>query len=189
MTHTSSILLVCTGNICRSPAAELLIAQALGQTAVARVRSAGTRALPGRAIAEPMAALLSDLGVPTESFRSQQLTLELIAESDLILTMDRAHRSEVVRLDPGALRRTFTLNEFARILEKGERDARGMPVGRTVGELAAWAAARRRAAGTVRGKAPDDIPDPYRSSARAYRRSLDQLRSAVDVVTDALRAA
>ena len=51
-----SILAVCTGNVCRSPAVERLLASKLGPTV--RVSSAGTHALVGHPISEPMAALL-----------------------------------------------------------------------------------------------------------------------------------
>ena len=51
-----SILAVCTGNVCRSPAVERLLASKLGPTV--SVRSAGTHALVGHPISEPMAALL-----------------------------------------------------------------------------------------------------------------------------------
>ena len=53
-----SILVVCTGNVCRSPAAERLLASKLGSTV--QVASAGTHALVGQPISEPMAALLRD---------------------------------------------------------------------------------------------------------------------------------
>ena len=51
-----SILAVCTGNVCRSPAVERLLASKLGPTV--SVSSAGTHALVGHPISEPMAALL-----------------------------------------------------------------------------------------------------------------------------------
>ena len=54
-----SILTVCTGNICRSPAVERLLTRKLGPTV--SVSSAGTHALVGHPIAEPMASLLRNM--------------------------------------------------------------------------------------------------------------------------------
>lgn len=183
MSTSPSILLVCTGNICRSPAAQLLMEQSLAPATGTRFRSAGTLATPGQSIAGPMASLLDDLGLHTNGFRSQRLSRDLIARSDLILTMSRQHRSSVVALEPAALKRTFTLTEFARILSKGA------PSGVTVTDLAEWAASQRSPAGAGRLERTDDITDPYGKNLRVYRQSLDQVRSAVDVVTDALLAA
>ena len=56
-----SILTVCTGNVCRSPAVERLLASKLGPTV--SVASAGTHALVGHPISEPMAVLLQNSGV------------------------------------------------------------------------------------------------------------------------------
>ena len=60
-----TILTVCTGNLCRSPAAERLLASKLGPTV--KVSSAGTHALVGQPISEPMAALLRDSSLEPES--------------------------------------------------------------------------------------------------------------------------
>ena len=109
-----SILAVCTGNVCRSPAVERLLANKLGPTV--SVGSAGTHALVGHPISEPMAALLRDSGVEPESFEARRLSEQMLKEADLILSMTRAQRGLVVELWPAAVRRTFTLREFARLL-------------------------------------------------------------------------
>jgi len=56
-----SILTVCTGNVCRSPAVERLLSTELGPTV--QVSSAGTHALVGHPISQPMAALLTASGI------------------------------------------------------------------------------------------------------------------------------
>jgi protein-tyrosine phosphatase len=63
-----------------------------------------------------MAALLGDGGVESDSFRARRLSEQILKDADLILTMTRAQRGLVVELWPAAVRRTFTLREFARLL-------------------------------------------------------------------------
>ena len=93
-----SILAVCTGNVCRSPAVERLLASKLGPTA--SVSSAGTHALVGHPISEPMAALLRDGGVEPDAFEARRLSEQMLKEADLILAMTRAQRGLVVELWP-----------------------------------------------------------------------------------------
>ena len=81
-----------------------------------RVSSAGTHALVGHSISEPMAALLLDSGVEPDSFEARRLSEQMLKEADLVLAMTRAQRGLVVELWPAAVRRTFTLREFARLL-------------------------------------------------------------------------
>ncbi|MEQ7129265.1 hypothetical protein ABN034_32695 [Actinopolymorpha sp. B11F2] len=116
---TFSIMFVCTGNMCRSPIAERLAVSALerhlGDAAgTFRVFGAGTGTYAGREMTPEAAAVVSAYGGDPDGFRSTELTADLVGAADLILTATRAHRSAVVTLDPGALRRTFTLTEFAR---------------------------------------------------------------------------
>jgi protein-tyrosine phosphatase len=109
-----TILVVCTGNVCRSPAAERLLASKLGPTV--HVASAGTRALVGQPISQPMAALLRDSSLEPERFEARRLSEQMLKEADLVLAMTRAQRGLAVELWPAAVRRTFTLREFARLL-------------------------------------------------------------------------
>src|SRR5829696_1569572 len=111
-----SILAVCTGNVCRSPAVERLLATKLGPTIT--VSSAGTHALVGHPISEPMAALLAGYGIDERPFEARRVSEQMLKEADLILPLNRAQRSLVVDLWPAAVRRTFTLREFARLLHR-----------------------------------------------------------------------
>src|SRR5215217_202434 len=91
-----SILAVCTGNVCRSPAVERLLATKLGPTVT--VRSAGTHALVGHPISDPMAALLLDSGIEPAPFEARRLSEHMLTEADLVLTMTRDQRGLVVEL-------------------------------------------------------------------------------------------
>lgn len=114
-----AVLLVCTGNICRSALAERLgqayLADVLGSDAV-RLASAGTRAVVGSAMHPDSALVLEGLGGTAGDFRARQLMDGMITEADLVLTMTRAHRQDVLHRVPRALHRTFTLTEAAALL-------------------------------------------------------------------------
>jgi protein-tyrosine phosphatase len=178
-----TILTVCTGNVCRSPAAERLLADKLGPTV--RVASAGTHALVGHPISQPMAVLLRDGGVEPGSFEARLLSEQMLKDADLILPMTRAQRGVVVELWPAAVRRTFTLREFARLLSAIDPSA--LPPGTP--------AERLRAAIPLaiaeRGRRPiqpgaDDVVDPFRLSSAVYADSFAQLVSAVDLIVYAI---
>jgi protein-tyrosine-phosphatase len=83
------------------------------RTSPIEVRSAGTSARSGEG-ATPLAALvMTRRGIDLTRHRSTRLSSELITRSDVILTMTGDHRKAVLRLDPSARDRTFTLAEFA----------------------------------------------------------------------------
>jgi protein-tyrosine-phosphatase len=107
------IALVCTGNTCRSPLAEALLRQALvarGVTDV-EVSSAGTGAWEGAPASEGAYLVALELGLDLSEHRARLLTADVIAESDLILTMARHHRARVLELD--ATGQVHLLGEFA----------------------------------------------------------------------------
>jgi protein-tyrosine phosphatase len=117
-----SILYVCTGNICRSPLAERLtrlrLTELLGQRAAQfEVSSVGVRGLVGRAMDVAAAAQLRRLGGDPDGFSARALTAPVLQRAGLVLTATRAHRSRVLEEEPRALRRTFTIREFAGLVE------------------------------------------------------------------------
>ena len=179
-----SILAVCTGNVCRSPAAERLLASKLGPTV--QVASAGTHALVGQPISEPMAALLRDSRLEPQPFEARCVSEQMLKEADLVLAMTRAQRGLVVELWPPAVRRTFTLREFARLLSWVDPSA--LPAGtpaerlRTAISLAAAERGRKQSSPDE-----DDVVDPFRRSNAVYSDSFAQITSAVDsIVTQSL---
>lgn len=173
------ILTVCTGNICRSPAAERLLAAQLGPAV--QVASAGVRAVVGHPIDPPMAALLRADGVDADGFAARQLSAAQIREADLILAMTRAHRAWVVEEDPLALRRTFTLLEFARINGAPEfPDVAEESIAERLRASAA-SAARHRHLGEVERE--DDVPDPYGRDGAAFADAYSLIAGAVRSIT------
>lgn len=115
-----SILVVCTGNICRSPMAEGFLRSALlrrlGPDAPP-VASVGVIARDGAA-AEPGAVrAAAERDVDIADHVARRLRREHIEAADLIVAMAREHRAALVEAAPGAAGRIFTLKELVRLLE------------------------------------------------------------------------
>lgn len=109
------ILFVCTGNTCRSPMAEILLREmvAKGEAPDLEIRSAGTAAAPGAGMSEETREVLAARGIDAGEFRSQPLTGKLVDWADLILTMTRQHKMEVLMRFPQAWKRVAVLSEWA----------------------------------------------------------------------------
>jgi protein-tyrosine phosphatase len=109
------ILMVCTGNICRSPMAEVLLARRLhdrGITAV--VESAGIAALVGHG-ADPMAqALMGARGLDLAQHRARQLTAELLRSFELILVMETGQQRAVEASHPSARGRVHRIGRIGK---------------------------------------------------------------------------
>ena len=188
-----AVLLVCTGNICRSPLAERLgrayLDDALGaDSGWVQLYSAGTRAVVGSEMDPSSAHVLCRLGGEPAGFRAQQLTDRLVARADLTLTMTREHRREVLRLAPRAMSRTFTLIEAADLLDivaPEEVPAAGTPVERARDLVRRMAAARsRRSGGSM-----DDVPDPIGQSADLHAQVGNTVADALIPVLSQVAAA
>ncbi len=97
------LLVICTGNTCRSPMGEALLRRMLEEAGIeAKVRSAGTHAAKGWP-AHPLASSVArDAGLDLSLHRSQPLTRELLEWSDTVLCMSRGHVSRARELDDAA---------------------------------------------------------------------------------------
>jgi protein-tyrosine phosphatase len=184
------ILVVCTGNVCRSPLAErLLVARLttrLGERSDrVQVGSAGVRALVGSSMTVDAAAELRALSGDDEGFVSRQLTVDLLADADLVLAATRQHRSEAVSRCPKALRYSFTLRELHRLLV--DADLSGLPSDPAdrVRELVALARGRRGFVPPA-DEGEDDVADPYGRSAQDYAATTQQIVPAVELLADAI---
>jgi protein-tyrosine phosphatase len=173
------ILTVCTGNICRSPLAAVLLADGLRRSGVdAAVTSCGTKAT-GLRVPEHAHAVAAELGTSVADHRARPVGRHLLGDdgADLIVCMDRGHLRQVVALDPSVWPRTFTVKELAR---------RGTQQPPAAGEtLATWLArlsSARRPADMMRDDAADDLADPYGRTVAAYRQMGQELAISVDTI-------
>lgn len=98
------ILVVCTGNVCRSPVGEALLKR---HFPAKRVESAGLAALVGQGV-DPNALRLGEAdGLELGSHRARQVTLELLQDAELILVMSEGQRRAINDLSPTAMGKTM----------------------------------------------------------------------------------
>jgi len=107
------ILVICTGNICRSPMVEALLRQQLQQAGrKVEIRSAGVGALVNYPADEPARERMKQRGLDLEAHRAQQFNSELGHWADLILVMEKAQREAVADIDPTARGKTYLLGHW-----------------------------------------------------------------------------
>lgn len=94
----NKILVVCVGNICRSPVGERLLAQALPERFT--VSSAGIGALEGHGADKTAAEVAAARGLSLEGHVARQLTSAMAGEADLILVMEAGHKREIIKRMP-----------------------------------------------------------------------------------------
>lgn len=142
------ILVVCLGNICRSPTAEFLLKQRLPNKHIA---SAGLKAMIHRAnestpdiagkgwdMDKTARTIAERNGLVCATHQAQLLTRELISQYDLILVMEQAQRSQIAERYPEAHAKTMLLGQWL------DSESTG-------------------------GSHSKEIPDPYKKSDEVYQ--------------------
>ncbi|MEO3427956.1 low molecular weight protein-tyrosine-phosphatase [Pelagibius sp. CAU 1746] len=101
---TYRILTVCTGNICRSPSAEVILRDhlaAAGLGGTVEVDSAGTFDYHvGEPPSEPAVRLAAKRGYDLSPLRAREVAPQDFTTFDLILAMDRGHLRKLTALQP-----------------------------------------------------------------------------------------
>lgn len=180
---TFRILVVCTGNICRSPLAEKFLQRGFDGMAPSQfeVSSAGTSGLTGDGVTPQIERIAAAHGITFDGFRARRLETEHLHAADLVLTMARAHRAAVVQMLPATLRHTFTLRELARILPLVPPESSSSPIERWR-SLAALAQRYRRPA--PGDGARDDVVDPIGRSEAVHRTMFDEMMPAISTLLE-----
>lgn len=186
---TVRILTVCTGNICRSPYAERVLAHRLEavRPGVFEVTSAGTGALVGEGVDPGSARHLDSRQIGHSDFAARQLSERILDEIDLVIPMTVEHRKTVLSYTPRLLKRAYTLKELARLIESAEQAQpwRERLAGAATPEER-WARipmelARERGLSRV-AKGQDDVADPYRLEQSAFDAMAVDIDAAVETI-------
>jgi len=173
------VLVICTANVCRSPAGAALLQDELDKLGVdAAVTSAGTQDTR-RPVDPVMVAAARERGLDLSHHVPRLVTPEILERdgADLVLTMTREHLRTVVTLRTSVWPRTFTLLELAhRCRQSSHLDA--ADTSRWVAELG-----RDRKPSQLLGPSDrDDLDDPYGRGRSATVGALDRLAAATRAI-------
>lgn len=158
-----TVLFVCSGNTCRSPMAQGLLRRMLGPGQEIRVWSAGLSAVAGQPASDNALQAMREESVDLSGHRSLPLTLEMVRQADLVLTMSVHHKQAVLEMAPEFHDRIFTLREFAEEAQEQSEQVEKQP-----GELR-----QRRLPGL-------DIMDPFGQSLAVYRRTAQEIKELLE---------
>lgn len=110
----NTILIVCVGNICRSPMAERLLQQKLKKQGMdTRVSSAGLGALVGQGADEYAIEVMKENGIDGTMHSARQLENEMVKQNELILVMENWQQKEIESFYPYARGRVHLLGKWS----------------------------------------------------------------------------
>ena len=110
------ILIVCVGNLCRSPTAEVILREALPIQGY-EIKSAGLAAVYGNPMDPRAAALLAEHGLSGENHISHRVNPPLVEGADIILAMEKKHLAVLSKMAPGARGKIHLLGKWRGNLE------------------------------------------------------------------------
>ncbi|MFC5701553.1 low molecular weight protein arginine phosphatase [Cohnella faecalis] len=182
------ILLVCTGNTCRSPMAEAMLRKMADRAGKKlEVRSAGVSTIGGLPTSPHATETLKRRGIPLPG-PSSTLSESETEWANLILTMTSGHKRAIVQRHPEAMNKTFTLKEYALLgeavmddLAEAERLYSEWQVRQALGQQLSEKDRSRLM--ELQSKLPDfDIADPFGGPLYVYEQCADEIEEALRAI-------
>lgn len=182
--YAIDLLLVCTANQARSPAAEILFRREAkarrGPDPGLVIRSVGVYATPGAPLLSTMAAALDEHGLGDDDYRSRAVSVEELEASELVITMTEAHRREVNRLAPSVVSRSYTLPEVDRLVSSPQWQAAWDGSDDALDRL------RRLRPMVAKPNGPEDVVDPAGHGPEVAVKVLDELSDRIGRISSHL---
>ncbi|WNM23821.1 hypothetical protein RN607_10685 [Demequina capsici] len=176
MTRPARVLMVCSGNICRSPAMHYLAGREWADAA--EVRSAGTWAELGMdATREIRRAARERAGLEMPRHRPTQLDSALLAQSDLVLVATRQHVRWIEQSEGALPPHVFVLKEAVALAQRAPAPAGGTAAGRLAAAAAALHDERLRDPAPLTG-----LDDPWSHPQEVFDRVMDEIVEAIDAL-------
>lgn len=177
MSDLARVLMVCTGNICRSPAMHYLAAREWH--GAAEVTSAGTSAEVGMDATDEMRRSAQRYGLVIPRHRPTQLTAALVARADLVLVATEAHARWIARESGGLPDHVFGLKQAAELATRADA-----PEGATGADRLRTAAGALHLAGQRVAAPLRSLDDPWARDQSTYDRVMGEIADALSALTD-----
>ncbi|MFW7413611.1 low molecular weight phosphatase family protein [Demequina sp. SO4-18] len=172
----ATVVMVCTGNICRSPAMHYFAQREWGDAA--EVSSAGIQAEIGMDVPTPMRTAARRHALDIPAHRPTQLDGEIIADADLVLVATQQHATWIEEESHGWPSHAFGIREAHALTEHAEP-----PMGASPRERLLNAAASLHLARTQQPVELTSLDDPWSLDQDTYDRVMDEIAESLDALT------
>jgi len=169
MGRSLRLLVVCTGNICRTPMAVYFLTTAATEAGLDVVVTSSGFLTVDQPASPMVQEVMGERGADLSTHRSRLTTPEMLAQADLVITMERRHARDLVLMEPGSSRRIHTFGGAVALLEALPED-HPHPA-----EKLEWIGDARSAADLL-GIGDDEVADPYGRSRKVNRQTADRLQ-------------